>query len=97
MASVTVFKTQMKIFEKKIMSDRAHEMAKVSTASLLERRDEVFARPMPSSPSDSNKMNLSIEAASNMKMTLQANINRIDLLTDAKIGDIKNLMKTMTD
>ena len=32
-----------------------------------------------------------------MKNTLQSNVNRIDLLSDAKIGDVKNLMKTMTD
>lgn len=32
-----------------------------------------------------------------MKKTLHVNLNRIDLLTDAKIGDIKGLMKTMTD
>ena len=28
---------------------------------------------------------------------MQTNVNRIDLLTDAKVGDIKSLMKTMTD
>ena len=32
-----------------------------------------------------------------MKKTLKVNLNRLDLLTDAKIGDIKGLMKTMTD
>ena len=28
---------------------------------------------------------------------VSSNVNRIDLLTDAKIGDIKNLMKCMSD
>ena len=32
-----------------------------------------------------------------MKKTLQTNINRIDLLTDARIGEIKGLMKSMAD
>ena len=31
LTSVTVFKQQMKIFEKKIMSDQAYELSKVST------------------------------------------------------------------
>ena len=32
----------------------------------------------------------------NMKI-LQTNIHRIDMLTDTKIGDIKGLMKSLTD
>ena len=32
-----------------------------------------------------------------MNKALTNNMNRIDLLTDAKIGDIKGLMHTMTD
>ena len=45
LTSVTVFKQQMKIFEKKIMSDQGHELAKVSTEGLLNRRDVIFAIP----------------------------------------------------
>ena len=95
-ASVTVFKTQMKIFEKKIWSDAQHDIAKVSTQSLLNRTDKVFAPPS-SDHTDSQKMLHSDNAAAAMKKVLGNNINRIDLLTDAKIGDMKGLMKTMTD
>lgn len=84
----------MKIFEKKIMSDQNHELSKVSTESLLNRRDVVFA--LPASDAE-KKSQAASEFANNVKKTLQTNINRIDLLTDAKIGDIKGLMKTMTD
>jgi len=37
-------------------------------------------------------MNLSLAAAAKMKQNLTHNINRVDLLTDAKIGDIKGLL-----
>ena len=86
----------MKIFEKKIWSDAQHDMAKVSTKSLLNHTDKVFAMP-GSDHTDSQKMNASDSAAAAMKKVLSNNINRIDLLTDAKIGDMKGLMKTMTD
>ena len=42
-------------------------------------------------------MSLSIVAAANMKKKLQSNINRIDLLTDSKIGDVKGLLKSLTE
>ena len=32
-----------------------------------------------------------------MKKKLQSNINRIDLLTDSKIGDVKGLLKSLTE
>ena len=32
-----------------------------------------------------------------MKKKLQQNINRIDLLTDSKIGDIKGLLKDVAE
>ena len=76
------------------MSDQNHELSKVSTESLSNRRDVVFALPASDAEKKSQAAN---EFASNVKKTLQTNINRIDLLTDAKIGDIKGLMKTMTD
>ena len=32
-----------------------------------------------------------------MKKSLQSNINRVDLLTDSKIGEVKGLMKELAD
>lgn len=86
----------MKIFEKKIWSDTQHDMAKISTKSLLGHTEKVFAPPS-SDHTDSQKLSASDTAAAAMKKLLSNNINRIDLLTDAKIGDMKGLMKTMTD
>lgn len=93
LTSVTVFKLQMKIFEKKIMSDSNHELTKVNTESLLNHRDQVFAKQM----SSTSKADEGIEFSTKMTKNLMSNVNRIDLLTDTKIGDIKTLMKTMTD
>lgn len=93
MASITVFKTQIKIFEKKFMTDRAFDASTIDSTNLIGKADKVFAMP----GSDSSKMSLSIVAAANMKKKLQSNINRIDLLTDSKIGDVKGLLKSLTD
>lgn len=40
---------------------------------------------------------MSLEAAANMKKNLTQNINRIDLLTDAKIGDVKSLLTELAN
>ena len=66
----------------------------MSTQSLLNHRDVVFALPAAEAE---KRTGAAAEFAGNLKKTLQTNVNRIDLLTDAKIGDIKSLMKTMTD
>ena len=40
---------------------------------------------------------MSAIAAAKMKKTLENNINRVDLLTDGKIHDMKGLMKDLAD
>lgn len=60
MASITVFKAQMKIFEKKCMSDKNYEIAEVSTKGLLNHTDQVFAKQKPKT--DSEKLVAGMEA-----------------------------------
>ena len=96
LASVTVFKAQMKIFEKKFMSDRALDSSITATNRLSGNTDKVFSPP-DSVDCSKSKISLSIEAAARMKKTLQSNINRIDLLTDSKIGDIKGLLTSLSE
>ena len=43
------------------------------------------------------KKQLSLVAASKLKVTLEQNINRVDLLTDTKIADVKVLMKELAE
>ena len=90
MASITVFKTQIKIFEKKFLADSAHESAGTNKNNLTDQAEKVFAPPHELN--DSSKVNLSIQQAAKTKASLQNNINRVDLLTDSKIADIKKLM-----
>ena len=96
MASITVFKAQMKIFEKKFMSEQNSKVAQVSAQTLLHNTAKAFAK-LPTNLTDSDQLVAGMESQENVKKTLHVNLNRIDLLTDAKIGDIKGLMKTMTD
>ena len=42
-------------------------------------------------------MKASVEFAESLKTTMGQNLNRIDLLTDAKISDIKGILKAMND
>jgi len=57
----------------------------------MNETDKIFAN------TDSGKLNNSVDFADNLKNQMNVNLNRIDLLTDAKIGDIKGLMKSMSD
>ena len=99
-ASVTVFKTQMKIFEQKIFNDKQYEDRLASTGDILGKANNLFSgddQKVCPANSDSSKKSLSVAAAANMKKALTSNINRIDLLTDSKIGEVKSLMKELAD
>ena len=95
-ASVQVFKAQMKIFEKKFLADKAYDSQLINTSNIIQNSSTVFQKK-ESLASDKSKMSVSLAAAAAMKKTLQNNINRVDLLTDTKIGDIKNLMKELAE
>ena len=47
-SQVKFFKTQMKTFERKFLADMKHEMCKVDTQNLLEKRDFIFMPPAES-------------------------------------------------
>ena len=84
------------------MSDRSYDSRVFGANELVKDASNVFRHPGANKQSvDSGEVksqnSLSLVAAANMKKNLQQNINRIDLLTDAKIGDIKIIMKDMTD
>ena len=73
----------------------------VSTGNVLAKANALFAgtdepKAGPAN-SDSSKASLSLKQAANMKKALNTSINRIDLLTDSKIGEIKNLMKELAE
>ena len=42
-------------------------------------------------------MTVSLKEAAEMKKALQGSINRVDLLTDSKIKDIKGLMRGLAE
>ena len=42
-------------------------------------------------------MTVSLKEAAEMKKALQGSINRVDLLTDSKITDIKGLMRGLAE
>ena len=96
---MTVFKNQIKIFERKFLSDRDYDSRVFNAAELVKNASDVFLKKDPPTtqppPSDPSKVTMSIVAAAQMKKNLENTINRIDLLTDSKIGEIKTLMRDL--
>lgn len=70
MASVTVFRTQIKIFEKKFMSDRSHDSRVLNSSDLVKKASEAFKKQEEASNPNSN-MSMTIIAASNMKKKIE--------------------------
>ena len=89
-ASITVFKAQIKLFEKKFLSDRHLNGVEQTTKDLSRKNSQAFEHR---EPGNELQKNLTLEKAVAMKKGLQNNINRIDLLTDSRIGEIKSLLK----
>ena len=90
----------MKIFEQKFLNDRSYDESLVTTSNIIGKASEFFVGKKDSVPSDANshdssKINCSLLAASNMKKALMNNINRVDLLTDSKIHEVKQLLKEL--
>ena len=93
LTSIKVFKEQIKIFEKKVLSDNLYEQRLTTTNQIKTEVNQVFEREkQKSGMSINDPSKVSAAAAAQMKKTLENNINRIDLLTDGKIHDMKALM-----
>ena len=69
----------------------------VSTGNIIGKASEFFHKKESEPNSEVSKASLTLLAAANMKKTLQSNINRVDLLTDTKIGEIKSLMTELAE
>ena len=68
MASVTVFRTQMKIFERKFLSDRSHDSRVFNADELVKKAEDAFKKKQLEDP---DHMSLSLTAASNMKKKIE--------------------------
>lgn len=101
MASISVFKTQIKIFEKKFLSDRNHDNIVLNTGQVVKNANTVFSQNgnvnVTSELPSSNHSTAQVVTAAGLRKELSSNIRRIDLLTDSKIGDIKNIMHELAD
>jgi hypothetical protein len=101
LATVTVFKSQMKLFERKIMEKRESKMIKQHSLLQEDNIEKTFAHPDALQPGregeNPSSTSVNLKAVSNMKQNLTSMINRVDLLTDTKIGEVKKILKNILD
>ena len=62
-ASVQVFKAQMKLFEKKFLSEREYSSRLVSTSKVVNNSEGVFDERKNSESTEKSKMTVSLQAA----------------------------------
>lgn len=91
----------MKIFEKKLLADRFYEDTLKTTREVSKRTTSRFKPPGSSSIQVDSSVDAKIaqvtKDSNEVQRKMKANINRVDLLTDARIGDIKGLMKEIAE
>lgn len=109
--SVNVFKTQIKMFENRLMEKRQNEALLDSHSKLMEKTsrtfmkvDEALSEVQKTSRKGSQATDFdekdgkaTLYQVGTVKKNLAEQINRVDLLTDAKIGEIKGLMKQLAN